>query len=377
MPYEADITIIGAGVVGLAIAAEVASENRRVFVLEKNESFGLETSSRNSQVIHSGIYYPQGSLKAKTCVEGKAILYELCRKHNLNHRRMGKLIVAVDNKEIEQVEGLLDKGKRNGVDDLRILTGREVRGLEPHVTAVAALFSPSTGIIDAYALMRYFIARLKDKGGSIVYRSKVVDIDREGNGYKVSVEDNREGFHFNTTVLVNSAGLNSDKVAQLAGIDVVQAGYKLHYCKGQYFRINQDKSKPVQRLIYPVPMLAGAGLGIHTTPTFDGVMLLGPNSHYVQSLDYSVDEQLKGAFYDSVIKFLPFIKYDDLEPEMAGIRPTLQGPSEGLRDFEIRDEWERGLPGLIDLIGIESPGVTSSPAIARYVSGLVDEALRN
>ncbi len=377
MPYEAYITIIGAGVVGLAIAAEVASENRRVFVLEKNESFGLETSSRNSQVIHSGVYYPQASLKALTCVAGRALLYELCRKHNLDHRIPGKLIVAVENKEIEQLEVLLDKGKRNGVDDLRILTGREVRELEPNVTAVAALLSPSTGIIDAYALMKHFAARVKDKGGKTVYRSKVVGIDRESNGYKVSVEDNSEGFRFTTKVLVNSAGLNSDKIAELAGIDVVQAGYKLHYCKGQYFRMNRDKSKPVQRLIYPVPMLAGAGLGIHTTPTFDGVILLGPNSHYVQSIEYSLDEQLRGVFYDSVIKFLPFIKYDDLEPEMAGIRPTLQGASDGFRDFEIRDEWDKGLPGFIDLVGIESPGLTSSLAIARYVGGLVDKALDN
>lgn len=377
MPYEVDITIIGAGVVGLAIAAEVASENRRVFVLERNESFGLETSSRNSQIIHSGVHYPEASLKALTCVAGRSILYELCRKHNLDHRIPGKLIVAVNDKEIEQLERLLDRGKRNGVDDLRILTGQEVRELEPHVMAVAALFSPSTGIIDAYALMRYFIARLKDKGGSIVYQSKVVGIDRESNGYKVSVEDNSECFRFTTRVLVNSAGLNSDKVAELAGVDIVQAGYKLHYCKGQYFRMRQAKYKRVEKLIYPVPMLAGAGLGIHTTPTFDGVMLLGPNSHYVQSIDYSVDEQLKGAFYDSVSRFLPFIKCDDLEPEMAGIRPTLQGPGEGFRDFEIRDEWDKGLPGFIDLVGIESPGLTSSPAIARYVGGLVDKALDN
>ncbi len=375
MAYEADIAIIGAGVVGLAIAAEVANENRQVFVLEKNESFGLETSSRNSQVIHSGIYYPQGSLKAKTCVEGRAILYKLARKYQIDHRKVGKLIVAVDDREIEQLEALLEMGEGNGVEDLRILIGQEVRQIEPNVIAVAALFSPSSGIIDGYALMRYFIAQAKDNGGNIVYRSKVIGIDRESNGYKVSVEDNSGGFSFNTKVLINCAGLNSDNIAGLAGIDIAQSGYKLHYCKGEYFRVNPDKSKLVKRLIYPAPKLIGAGLGIHTTPTFDGVMLLGPNSRYVDSIDYSVNDQQKEAFYDSVTKFLPFIEYDDLEPEMAGIRPTLQGAGEGFKDFVIRDERDKGLPGFINLIGIESPGLTSCSAIAKYVAYIVDEVL--
>lgn len=378
MAYEADITIIGAGVIGLAIAAEVAKENKQVFVLEKNESFGLETSSRNSQVIHSGIYYPQGSLKARTCLEGKTTLYELARKYQIEHRRLGKLIVATDDTddvEVEQLEVLLNRGKGNGVEGLRTLSRQEVKQIEPNVTAVAALFSPSSGIIDAYALMRYFIAQAKDNGASIVYRSKVVGIDRKGAGYKVSVEDNSGGFSFTTRVLINSAGLNSDKIAELAGIDTIQSGYKLHYCKGEYFRVSRDKSKLVERLIYPVRKLIGAGLGIHTTPTFDGVMLLGPDHRYVDSIDYSVDDRLKEAFYDSVTKFLPFIEYDDLEPEMAGIRPTLQGAGEGFRDFVIRDESDKGLSGFIDLIGIESPGLTSCPAIAKYVAHIVDEVL--
>lgn len=377
MACEADITIIGAGVVGLAIAAEVAAEHRRVFVLEKNASFGLETSSRNSQVIHSGIYYPEGSLKAMACVTGKAMLYELCEKYCLGYKRLGKLIVAVADEEVGQLEDLMNRGTRNGVEDLRMLSEGEVKDLEPNVTAVAALFSPSTGIIDVHALMKFFIARVKDKGGSVVYRSKVVGIERQNGGYKVSVEDNNGNFHFTTKVLINASGLNSDKVAELAGIDVDASGYKLHYCKGQYFKISLDKNRSVKRLIYPVPLSKSSGLGIHTTPTFDGVTLLGPSSHYVDSIDYSLDEQLRDAFYESISRLLPFVEYESLQPEMAGIRPTLQGAGDSFRDFEIRDEWDKGLPGFVNLVGIESPGLTSSPAIAKYVGGLVDKALKN
>ena len=377
MEYKADITIIGAGVVGLAIAAEIANENRRVFILEKNDSFGCETSSHNSQVIHSGIYYQDESLKAKTCVEGKTILYELCRRCNIEYRQVGKLIVAVDNNEIDRLEMLRDKGRKNGVNDLRILTRQEVRRMEPNVTAVAALFSPSTGIIDAYSLMKYYIAQTIEKGASIGYRAKVVGIKKENGGYTVFVEDNGKYFEFNTKIVVNSAGLNSDKIAEMAGINAIESGYRLLFCKGEYFRVNRDSDKLVERLIYPVPESGGAGLGIHTTPTLDGTMLLGPSIHYVDSVDYSVDEQLKMSFYESVVRFLPFLNYNELEPEMAGIRPTLQGPDDGFRDFVIRDERDKGLPGFINLIGIESPGLTSSPAIARHVEKLVNEALIN
>ena len=377
MSYKADITIIGAGVVGLAIAAEVSSESRRVYVLERNENFGLETSSRNSQVIHSGIYYPQGSLKAMACVTGKAMLYEICERHGIPHRKLGKLIVAMDDEEVKQLEILQEKGRRNGVNDLRMLNRHEIAKLEPNVKAVAALLSPSTGIIDVHALMKYYMARAKEKGSSIVYRSNVTGIDRRNGEYTVSVEDCNGGFRFNTKVLINSAGLNSDKIAKLAGIDIDRCNYRLHYCKGQYFRINHDRYRPVNRLIYPVPLTKGSGLGIHTTPTFDGVILLGPSSHYINSIEYSVDERLRDAFYESVSRFLPFVQYDSLQPEMAGIRPTLQGAGDGFRDFEIRDEWDKDLPGFINLIGIESPGLTSSPAIAKYVRGLAEKALMN
>ena len=375
MAYRADITIIGSGVIGLAVAAQVASQDREVYVLEKNKTFGLETSSRQSGVIHSGIYYPEGSLKAKMCVAGNRILYQLCEEYGIGHRRLGKLIVATSDEETGELQTLLARGRRNGAEDLRILSRREMKELEPNVEGVAAILSPSTGIIDSHALMRYFIARARDKGAQIAYRAKVVAIEKVADGYKVTVGEGTEEFSFTTRILVNCAGLYSDKVAELTGIDIAKEGYKLHYCKGEYFSVGGGKNRLVSRLIFPLPPPKGTSLGIHVTLDLEGRMRLGPSIQYVDSIDYAVDNQHQQLFYDSVTRFLPFIDYDDLEPEMAGIRPKLQEPGEDIKDFVIRDEGDKGLPGFINLIGIESPGLTASAAIAKYVSGLIEELL--
>ncbi len=377
MKFKSDITIIGAGVVGLAIAAQVASRNRLVYVLEKNERFGQETSSRHSGVIHSGIYYPEGSLKAKLCVEGNRLLCELCRKHGIGYQKLGKLIVATSDEEITQLEELQGRGQGNGAQGLKIISRHELNKLEPNVNGVAALFSPSTGIIDSPALMEYFAARAGDGGIQIACHKKVVGIEKVSDGYKVTVaEGDRGKFSFTTRILINCAGLYCDEIAELAGIDADRAGYRLHYCKGEYFTVGNGKSKLVRRLIYPVPEVKGTGLGVHVTLDLEGRMRLGPNTEYVDSIDYAVDSRHKDYFYKSAKKMLPFIEYEDLEPEMAGIRPKLQGPGEDVRDFVIRDESDKGFPGLINLIGIESPGLTSSPAIARYVARLVENILR-
>jgi L-2-hydroxyglutarate oxidase LhgO len=365
--YRADVTIIGAGVVGLAIAAQVARRDRQVYVLEKNETFGKETSSRNSEIIHASIYYPEGSLKAQTCVEGNAMLYELCWKYGIGHRKIGKLIVATEGEEVEKLEALLEQGRRNGVKDLTMLSREEVREIEPNVEAIAAIFSPSTGIIDSHALMKYFLFKAKRKGANVSYRSKVIGIERLSDGYEVTVENGSGIFTFKTEVLINCAGLNSDKIAQLVGIDINEAGYKLYYCKGEYFSVGNGKDKLIKKLIYPTPEPNRAGMGIHATLDLEGKMRLGPNDRYVDGIDYKVDEWQKGAFYQSAKRFLPFIENEDLEPEMAGIRPKLQGPGENFRDFVISHEDKKGLPGLINLIGIESPGLTSAPAVAKYV----------
>jgi len=375
MAYRADITIIGAGVIGLAIAAQVAKENKEVYVLEKNERFGQETSSRQSEVIHAGIYYPEDSLKAKMCVAGNRLLYEICERYEIGHRRLGKLIVATSNEETGELQALLERGQRNDAEALRMLSTEEMKELEPNIEGVAAILSPSTGIIDSYALMKYFIARAKENRAQIAYQTKVIGIEKLADEYRVTVEDSTGNSSFTTRILINCAGLNCDRVAELAGIDIAKAGYKLHYCKGEYFSVGGGKNTLVKRLIFPVPPPKAIGLGIHVTFDLDGRMRLGPSTHYVDNIDYAVDNRHKRLFYDSVKRFLPFTEYDDLEPEMAGIRPKLQKPGEDNKDFVIRDESDKGLPGFINLIGIESPGLTSSPAIAEYVQSLIQNHL--
>jgi len=376
MLYQVDITVVGAGVIGLAIASQVTNEDKEVYVLEKNETFGREASSRNSEVIHAGIYYPEDSLKAKTCLEGNALLYDLCQKYGIGYKRIGKIIVATDNVEAEELQKLYNRGKNNGVA-LKMLSQREMEQLEPNIRGVAAFLSPSTGIIDSQALIRYFLKKAKDNGAQIVYKTKVIGIDKIPSGYKVRVEDSQGSFSFITKVLINCAGLHSDEVARIAGIDVKEAGYKLHWCKGEYYSVSSRKSKLVNRLIYLVPKAGEGGTGIHVTLDFNGRMRLGPNAYYVDEIDYSVDSLQKKAFYESSVRFLPFIEYDDLEPEMAGIRAKLQAEGEDFRDFVISHECNRGLSGFINLIGIDSPGLTSAPAIAKYVSTLVEEILKN
>jgi L-2-hydroxyglutarate oxidase LhgO len=371
MPDRADITIIGAGVIGLAIAARIAKPNRHVYVLEKNQGFGLETSSRQSGVIHAGIYYPQGSLKAKLCVAGNRMLYDLGSRYGVGCRMTGKLIVAADDGEVGELEALLERGKRNGAADLKLLSSRELKAMEPNVSGVAALQSPSTGIIDAHGLMQYFVAQAVEKGAQIAYRAEVVGIAKVPQGYEVTVKDSGGESSFFTSTLVNSAGLQSDRIAEMAGIDIEEAGYRLHYGKGEYFSLSRRQNTTVNRLIYPVPPADIAGVGIHITFDLEGRVRLGPSVHYVDSLDYAVDDSHHRLFYESARRLLPAIEYEDLAPEMAGIRPKLQGPGEAIRDFVISDEAERGLPAFINLIGIESPGLTAAPAIADYVADLI------
>lgn len=373
MSTEIDVIIIGAGVVGLAIAAEISRANKNVFVFEKNRTFGLETSSRNSEVIHAGMYYPENSLKAKFCVNGNHLLYDLCEKYKVNHKRLGKIIVAANAAETEQVEKLYRQGLQNGISDLQMLSQNEIKHLEPHVEAVAGLFSPSTGIIDSFDLMRSFYCCAKENGVAFVFGAEVINIDRTAGGYQLNVRDANSTYSMTGTVVVNAAGLLSDRVAQLAGIDIGKSGYRLHYCKGEYFSLNSKISRLVNRLVYPVP--EKAGLGVHVTLSLDGCVRLGPNAKYVDIVEYAVDENDKTEFYQAAHRYLPSIEFDDLSPDFAGIRPKLQNKGDAFRDFIIRDETDKGLPGLINLVGIESPGLTAAPAIAQFVAGKIKEIL--
>jgi len=373
MPAEVDVIVIGAGVVGLAIAAEISQFNKNVFVFEKNRTFGLETSSHNSEVIHAGMYYPKDSFKAKFCVGGNALLYEICRKFNINHKKLGKLIVAADDVESKEVERLYHQGLNNGVDGLQILNRDDTKRLEPYVQAVAALLSPSTGVIDSYNLLHCFFGRAKENGAEFVFNTEVIGIERKSGSYRVGIRDDEGISSVTAKVVINAAGLFSDRIAQSAGIDLVKARYQMHYCKGQYFNLKPKKGLLVHRLVYPVP--EQSGVGIHITLSIDGSVRLGPDTKYVDKIDYTVNENDKTDFYRAAHRYLPSIEPADLSPDFAGVRPKLQGLGEGFRDYVIRDETDKGLPGLINLIGIESPGLTASPAIAKYVAGLTAEAL--
>ncbi len=374
---KVDIAIIGAGVIGLAVAAEISTQQpgRPIIMFERNEQFGQETSGRNSEVIHAGIYYPTGSLKARLCVEGKELLYRFCEKWEVPHKRCGKLIVANAPEEEESLSDLMEQAVANGVEDLELLEENQVKRLEPNIRAKKAIFSPSTGIINSHQLMARFEKLALENGVMPAYCHQVKAVEpltANGSGYRLHF-NNPDGTAdtIDCCYLVNCAGLQSDRIASLAGIDPAAAGYRLHYCKGEYFSLPPSKASLVSRLIYPPPLQSLTGLGIHATITLDSRLRLGPNTVYLDSEEYSVDPAHASEFYKSAKAYLPFIEKDDLEPEMAGIRPKLSGPGEPLRDFVIREESERGLPGLVNLIGIESPGLTSALSIARLVAGLI------
>ena len=373
---DAEITIIGAGIVGLAIAEKISEKHENVFLIEKNLSFGQETSSRNSEVIHAGIYYTRDSLKAKLCAEGKWLLYDYCKKYDIPFNNCGKLIVATTQEEIAVIEGIKQTALRNGVDDILVLEKDQIAELEPNIFAMKALFSPSTGIVDTHSLMKQYETNAINNGCQIVYGSEVTGISQIKNGYKVELLDADKNYYsFSTGIVINSAGLTSDKVSELVGIS--DDSLKIVFCKGEYFRINPPKNKLISRLIYPVPHPNMEGIGIHVTIDLGGGVKLGPDVKYLESnvYDYKLTSSKQEAFYKSAKKFLPFLEFDDLAPEMAGIRPKIQKPGEQLRDFYIMEESDRGYPGFINLIGMESPGLTSSIAIAKYVNGLINKTI--
>jgi L-2-hydroxyglutarate oxidase LhgO len=370
---EVDILIIGAGVVGLAIAKEASQDGRNVLVAEKNRTFGQETSSRNSEVIHAGMYYPCGTLKAKLCVEGKELLYDLCAKQKISFKKIGKLIVAVGKEEIPSLEQIYEQGRANGVNELRMIEETELKEMEPNICGLLALYSPSTGILDSHRLMQYYEESAHTHGAIITYDSEVTDIQKLTDGYRVSIRNGKDTILLKSRVVINCAGLDSDKIAEMAGIDINKFKYKLFFCKGQYFRVNQKKARFIQRLVYPVPKPKSGGLGVHATLDLAGGLRLGPDDEYLndRKKDYSVDESRRLDFYFSAKPFLPFLEEQDLSADTSGIRPKLQEPKGEFRDFIIQDETLKGLPGFINLIGIESPGLTASPAIARYVKELI------
>jgi len=369
---DAEITIIGAGIIGLAIAERISENHKNVFLIEKHPSFGQETSSRNSEVIHAGIYYPANSLKSKLCVEGKRLLYDYCKRYEVPFNKCGKLIVATSEDEIPVIENIRQNALKNGVNDLEMFDRDRIAEIEPEIFALKALFSPSTGIVDSHALMKQYETNMINNGGQIVYGSEVVAIEHINSGYEITLLDSDGGkFSFASKRVINSAGLSSDKVSGMVGI--YDDALRILFCKGEYFRIRPPKNRLVSRLIYPVPHQNMEGIGVHVTIDMGGGVKLGPDVKYLESnvFDYKLTPSKKEVFYESAKKFLPFLEPDDITPEMAGIRPKIQKPGEPQRDFYIMEESKRGYSGFINLIGMESPGLTASIAIADYVNHLI------
>ena len=358
------ITIIGSGVVGLAVAARLAPQfGHELLVVERHESYGRETSSRNSEVIHAGIYYPPHSLKARLCVQGRRRLYALCRKYDIPHRQLGKLIVAVTADEEKQLEFNLAHGRENGVDDLELITAARCRQLEPAVKARMGLFSPSTGIIDSHSLMRFFHQQAKSLGATFAFNTEIKSIEAAARGYILKTTS--DSFSFLSETIINCAGLDATILSRKTGIPTPP----IHYAKGCYF--SYTGKSPVKHLVYPVPPAGGHGLGIHATLDLGGRLRFGPDLEYLEKPDYQVDSSRRNLFCQAVKRYLPDLDEKRLEPEMAGIRPRLQGPGDECRDFIIREEKAAGFPGFINLLGIESPGLTAAPAIAEEVADLL------
>lgn len=373
-----DVIVIGGGVVGLAIAAELAPQVESIVLLERHPRFGEETSSRNSEVIHAGIYYPTGSLKARLCVEGQRSLYQLCASHNIPHRRCGKIIVARNDAEIKELERLCVLGTANGVAGLKMLTSGEVLAMEPHVKAQAGLYSPESGILNVHSLMDIFARMTADAGGELVPGAEVTGIDRgTGNVWIVHYQDSDGPGKITCRAVVNSAGLSSQKVMGMAGLDSEAIGLHRYLCKGDYFAVSGAKRKLLSRLVYPVPREHQLSLGIHSVISLDGGFKLGPSAYYVDEIDYAVKIADRCAFFESVRSYLPFLELDDLTPDMSGIRPKLAGPGEEAHDFYIAHEAARGAEGFFNLAGMDSPALTSSPAVGRHVADLVSGYLRD
>lgn len=369
---DAKITIIGAGVVGLAIAFQLSKKYDSIFVVEKNNNFGEETSARSSEVVHSGIYYPSNSLKTKLCIEGRKLLYDFCDEFDVNYNKCGKLIIAVTEEDIEKLDVIEKQAFDNGVDNIRKISREEVLELEPNIEALGALLVSDTGVVESYGFMKELENNSKTNGVEFVYGSKVHKLDKKDIGYSIILKENDGSlFNFTTDILINAAGLNSDLISNMVGIDNLD--YDLHYCKGEYFAVGNGKNKLVKRLIYPVPNPNLTGLGVHVTIDVDKGLKLGPNAIYQEEniLDYTVDNNHVDDFYQSAKRFLPFLEKEDLYPAYAGIRPKLQGPEDSFRDFVIREEKEIGYKDYFNLIGIESPGLTASLAIGKYVSELI------
>lgn len=365
MADDVDCVVIGAGVVGLAVARALALRGREVLVLEAGGAIGTGISSRNSEVIHAGLYYPTGSLKAQLCVSGRDMLYAYCQDRGVPYRRCGKLIVATSPLQLASLDAICAQARANGVHDLRRLTRAEARALEPALECVAAVLSPSTGIVDSHALMLSLQGDLEHSSGVVALNSALA---LAGIGLSAIELEATDGTRLRARALINAAGLHAPQLAQrIAGLDAAHVP-AAHFAKGNYFTLSGRA--PFNHLIYPVP--EAAGLGVHLTLDLGGQAKFGPDVQWVASSeDLQVNPARAEGFYAEVRKYWPALRDGALTPGYAGIRPKIHGPGAPAADFVIQGPAVHGVPGLVNLFGIESPGLTSALAIGEHVAALV------
>lgn len=373
-----DACVVGAGVVGIAIAHALSLSKdvnpKKVLLLEAGSSFGQGISSRNSEVIHGGLYYRPDSLKAQLCIRGKALLYEYLCANGIGHARCGKLIVAQQHQQQELLQ-LMDNGHQSGVDDLELLTLAQLNSKEPSVSAYSAILSPTTGIVDSHHYMHSLLDRAQSRGVVFAANSSVTEIKPSNGSFEVTIESQRNNhtepdeYSFESSVLINSAGLSADSVSnKIIGLER-KLTPKIWMCKGDYF--SYSGPNPFTHLIYPMPEANTAGLGIHCTMDLNNQLRFGPDTAYVSVEDYKVESEKKVQFASAVQRYFPGLKPDQLQPSYSGIRPKLSGPGDAARDFVFQCENEHKLKGLVQLFGIESPGLTASQAIAEHVTELL------
>ena len=359
---DIDAIVVGAGVIGLAVARALALAGCSVVVIEQAEAIGTETSSRNSEVIHAGLYYPAGSLKAQLCVEGRHLLYEYCASHGVSHRRCGKLVVASDASELEAVEKVAQRGVANGCDDLTMISGAQALAMEPALACIGALHSPSTGIVDSHAFMLALQGDAEDAGAVVAFHTPFLRADATGNGIMVETGGDAP-LRFSTRILVNAGGLHASHVARaIDGLDPVHVP-DTRYARGVYFVLSGRA--PFSRLIYPAPH--AHGLGVHLTLDLAGSARFGPDVEWIDTIDYRVDPARADGFDAAIRRYWPGLPDAALAPGYAGIRPKTAGPDDPASDFQIDGPATHGVPGVVNLFGIESPGLTASLAIARRV----------
>lgn len=352
--------VIGAGVVGLACARELASRGVETVIVERHETFGQETSSRNSEVIHAGLYYPAGTVKARFCVEGKRTLYAYCAERGIAHRRSGKLVVATQDAQVAYLEKLQCQAMANGVDDTQLLTADEARVMEPQLNCVAALHSPSTGIVDSHALMLSLLGDAEARGAAFSPHSTVRTIEAGAGTIRLNIDCGGETMLLDAERVINATGLSSVALARTFPGFPATLLPTAYLAKGNYYAL--AGRSPFSRLIYPVP--EAGGLGVHLTIDLGGQARFGPDVEWIETIDYGVDPRRADRFYAEVRKYWPALPDDSLQPAYSGIRPKIAGPGEANADFVIQGPDEHGIAGLVNLFGIESPGLTACLAIA-------------